>query len=153
MQAIPRTNSFSFLNKGITRASFQASKASRTEALMTAVKVFVIIAALSDEEEWKFFMSKTNNHGRSNEPMNPLGTRIHRQFIWSTIICVRVNRKSFLQLAIWASWSKNLLPQTSFQLQSTPFIADLELVSSLARVHNSGSLFQSNVCNLFLPGI
>ena len=48
MQAIPRTNSFSFLNKGITRASFQASK---TEALITAVKVFVIIAALSDEEK------------------------------------------------------------------------------------------------------
>ena len=30
---------------------------------------------------------------------------------------------------------------------------DLELVSSLARVRNSGSLFQSNVCILFLPGI
>ena len=30
---------------------------------------------------------------------------------------------------------------------------DLELVSSLARVHNSGSLFQSNICKLFLPGI
>ena len=30
---------------------------------------------------------------------------------------------------------------------------DLELVSSLARVRNSESLFQSNVCNLFSPGI
>ena len=30
---------------------------------------------------------------------------------------------------------------------------DLELMSSLARVRNSGSLFQSNVCNLFLPRI
>ena len=30
---------------------------------------------------------------------------------------------------------------------------DLKLVSSVARVRNSGSLFQSNVCNLFLPGI
>ena len=30
---------------------------------------------------------------------------------------------------------------------------DLELVSSLARVWNSRSLFQSNFCNLFLPGI
>ena len=30
---------------------------------------------------------------------------------------------------------------------------DLELVSSLASVRNSGSLFQSNVCNLFLAGI
>ena len=30
---------------------------------------------------------------------------------------------------------------------------DLELVSSVATVRNSGSLFQSNVCNLFLPGI
>ena len=65
MQVITCTNSFSFLNKGITRASFQASKASTTEALITAVKVFVIIAALSDEEERKFFMSKTNNYGRS----------------------------------------------------------------------------------------
>ena len=30
---------------------------------------------------------------------------------------------------------------------------DLKLVSSVARVRNSGSLFQWNVCNLFLPGI
>ena len=30
---------------------------------------------------------------------------------------------------------------------------DCELVSSLARVHNSRSFFQSNVRNLFLPGI
>ena len=30
---------------------------------------------------------------------------------------------------------------------------DLVLVSSLARVRNNGSSFQSNVCNLFLPGI
>ena len=30
---------------------------------------------------------------------------------------------------------------------------DLEAVSSLARVRNSGSLFQSSVCNMFLPGI
>ena len=30
---------------------------------------------------------------------------------------------------------------------------DLELVSSLARVRNSGSLSQSNVCNLVFPGI
>ena len=30
---------------------------------------------------------------------------------------------------------------------------DLKLVSSVARVRNGGSLFQSNVCNLFLPGI
>ena len=28
---------------------------------------------------------------------------------------------------------------------------DLKLVSSVARVRNSGSFFQSNVCNLFLP--
>ena len=27
-----------------------------------------------------------------------------------------------------------------------------ELVSLIARVRNSGNLFQSNVCNLFLPG-
>ena len=51
MQAIHHTNSSSFLKKGITHASLQASKASRTEALMIAVKVFAIIAALSDEEE------------------------------------------------------------------------------------------------------
>ena len=30
---------------------------------------------------------------------------------------------------------------------------DLEVVSSLARVRNSESLFQSSVCKLFLPGI
>ena len=30
---------------------------------------------------------------------------------------------------------------------------DLELVSSLARAHSSGRLFQSNICKLFLPGI
>ena len=30
---------------------------------------------------------------------------------------------------------------------------ELELVSSLACVHNSGSLFHSNIYNLFLPGI
>ena len=42
-------------------------------------------------------------------------------------------------------------------VQSTSFIAahcrDLEVVSSLARVRNSGSSFQSNVCNLLLPGL
>ena len=30
---------------------------------------------------------------------------------------------------------------------------DLELVSSFERVRNSASVFQSNVCSLFLPGI
>ena len=30
---------------------------------------------------------------------------------------------------------------------------DLELVSSVARVRNNGSLFRTNVCNLFLPRI
>ena len=30
---------------------------------------------------------------------------------------------------------------------------DLELMSSLPSVHNCKSLFQSNICNLFLPGI
>lgn len=41
-------------------------------------------------------------------------------------------------------------------VQSTLVIADTvqgsELVSLLVRVCNSGSLFQSNACNLFLPG-
>ena len=51
------------------------------------------------------------------------------------------------------------LNDTHFHLQSTPFIADRghprdrELVSFIARVRNSGNLFQSNVCNLFLLGI
>ena len=39
------------------------------------------------------------------------------------------------------------------QLPYSGHCRDLELVSSLARVRNSGSLFQSNFCNLFLPGI
>ena len=30
---------------------------------------------------------------------------------------------------------------------------DRELVALIARVRNSGNLFQSNVCTLFLPGI
>ena len=34
----------------------------------------------------------------------------------SKSIVSRVQRKSFLQLAIWESWSKHLLAQTSFQL-------------------------------------
>jgi len=39
-------------------------------------------------------------------------------------------------------------------LQSTLVIADSSLVYSLARVRNSGtSVFQSNACNLFFPGI
>ena len=37
--------------------------------------------------------------------------------LWSC----RVQRKSFLQLAIRASWSKHLLAQTSFQLAPTTF--------------------------------
>ena len=41
-------------------------------------------------------------------------------------------------------------------VQSTLVIADTvqgsELVSLLVQVCNSGSLFQSNACNLFLPG-
>ena len=41
-------------------------------------------------------------------------------------------------------------------LQSPPFTVDmcrdLELVSSLARAHNSESLFESNVCNIFCRG-
>ena len=32
-------------------------------------------------------------------------------------------------------------------------LLDRELVSLIARVRNSGNLVQSNVCNLFLPGI
>ena len=43
-------------------------------------------------------------------------------------------------------------PNTVNSFYSGP-CGDPELVSSLARVRNSGSLFQSNVCNLFLAGI
>ena len=42
------------------------------------------------------------------------------------------------------------------QLQLVPFIEGtvrtLKVVSSLASVLNSGRLFQSDICNLFLPG-
>ena len=41
--------------------------------------------------------------------------------------------------------------------QSTLFIADTgltsESVSAVAKVCNSGRLIQSNICNLFLPGV
>ena len=47
----------------------------------------------------------------------------------------------------------NSLKWTTVNSLYSGYYRDLELVSSLARVRNSGSLFQSNVCNLFLPGI
>ena len=47
--------------------------------------------------------------------------------------------------------------RTQGHLQSTPFIVNIvgtsSLVSSLVRIPNSGSLFQSNVFKLFLTGI
>ena len=48
-----------------------------------------------------------------------------RSFMWQYVFSLhyhgRVQRKSFLQLAIWASWSQHLLAQTSFQLAPEAF--------------------------------
>ena len=50
-----------------------------------------------------------------------------------------------------------IIKNNHLTLQSPPFIVDicrdLELVSSLARAHNSESLFESNVCNIFCRGL
>ena len=51
-----------------------------------------------------------------------------------------------------AEWNRRNTLYTVNSLYSGHY-RDLKLVSSVARVRNSGSLFQSNVCNLFLPGI
>ena len=48
----------------------------------------------------------------------------------------RVLRKSFLQLAIWASWSRHLLAQTSFQLAPKTFWLT-ELISQFFCYSNS----------------
>ena len=48
---------------------------------------------------------------------------------------------------IWSLHTVNSL------LWRTPSTRDFALVSLMARVRNSRNLFQSNVCNLFLPGI
>ena len=50
------------------------------------------------------------------------------------------------------------ITSSQISIRSTPFIADtvardLELVSSLVRVRNSGSSFQSNISNIFLERI
>ena len=45
---------------------------------------------------------------------------------------------------------KTLYGYSQLPLYSGPW--ELELASSLAIVHDSGSLLQSNDCNLFLPG-
>ena len=70
----------------------------------------------------------------------------------------------------WASESEIQLKESRIQNPSSTYkdwnpvpstvdslycgqLMDLEFVSSIVRVRNSGILFQSNVCNLFLPGI
>ena len=54
----------------------------------------------------------------------------------------------------WASCARNTVNSLySGQCSSVVWCRDLKLVSFVARVRNSGSFFQSNVCNLFLPGI
>ena len=49
-----------------------------------------------------------------------------------------------------------IIKNNHLTLKSPPFTVDicrdLELVSSLARAHNSESLFKSNVCNIFCRG-
>ena len=50
----------------------------------------------------------------------------------------RVQRKSFLQLAIWASWSQHSLAQTSFQLTPKTFWLE-ELISQFFCYSNSSN--------------
>ena len=55
----------------------------------------------------------------------------------------------------WFSENTDITIYSQLSLSFSGHFRDLELVSSLARVRNSGSLFQSNICNvcLFLPRI
>ena len=64
------------------------------------------------------------------------------EFCSATYVCVWV----------FITGTRRQIPSTVNSLYSG-HCRDLKLVSSVARVRNSGSLFQSNVCNLFLPGI
>ena len=67
--------------------------------------------------------------------------------------CMSSNMTHIWRMITWKRQKK----KTQMVLQSTPFTVDmvrvLGLVSSLVRVFNSGSIFQSNFCNSFLPGI
>ena len=77
--------------------------------------------------------------------------------------CLRLRHHSFEKHGYF--WSLGIAQ--SFKLQKWFFFfkestvnslysghcQDLELLSSLSRVHNSGTLFQSNICNLSFPGI
>ena len=88
----------------------------------------------------------------------------------STLVFLFSNHFNINSSAIFVTWRPNYdifssefckngffsaffhLPYTVNSLYSG-HCRDLKLVSSVARVRNSGSLFQSNVCNSFLPGI
>ena len=79
-------------------------------------------------------------------------------FVYKSCLCIYKHEdiyKHNLRLVQSCEISSNRASEK--EIQSTPFIADTlgdrELVSLIARVRNSGDLFQSNVCYLFLPGI
>ena len=78
------------------------------------------------------------------------------------------NKAWWWNLLVWHKHGYGLFSQLCSAAQPTKFescllkysqtlycrhCGDLELVSSLVRVRNRRSLFQSNVCNIFLPGI
>ena len=70
------------------------------------------------------------------------------------------SKENFNKDHIWLiAFQKAECPLSFVSLEGTVYSLycghrwDLVLVSSLARVRNNGSSFQSNVCNLFLPGI
>ena len=52
---------------------------------------------------------------------------------------------------VWLAYFRSRRQDTINSLYGGHF-RDFELVSSLARVRNSGSLILSNLCSLFLPG-
>ena len=73
---------------------------------------------------------------------NSISINLVRKCMWifvlkGLITCNRVQRKPFLQLAIWASWSYHLLDQTSFQLAPKAFW-QAELISQFF-CHSSSS--------------
>ena len=59
----------------------------------------------------------------------------------------------FLFVVNWSGHSIPFSTTCTVNFLYSGHCRDLEVVSSLARVRNSGSSFQSNVCNLLLPGL
>ena len=73
----------------------------------------------------------------------PTIKELQQSFVKVKELCMLETSKEF--------WSMDSTWLTS--LEASRYVVMNKLASSLARGRNSGSLFQSNVCNLVFPGI